>query len=165
MRLYSLHYYFLISLGTLGNSKDQDSWWDCTRKCFRCSSLTNGLYAIFYQNVSGSCISSKVCCFSIRAKCYRDNPNFIFLVRWAFNDESEYYQRRREDEFKYLQARTINFFTMPFQCEFFWFNNEYDIEPSHFSATDKVILGVILRANLDLFWRRSSDNYKIERCC
>ena len=66
-------------------------------------------------------------------------------------------QRRSSDlivvaclSFKYLQSRPIDFAITPFQCKLCLFKNGYEIEPSHFNASDRFGLGVILRANLDL---------------
>ena len=43
-----------------------------------------------------------------------------FPVNRAFNDESEYYKRRREDATKYLVARPGDWLFAPFQCELCW---------------------------------------------
>ena len=75
-----MNYFFLISLVTLGNSKDHYSWWDWKIKCFYFSSLTNGLDAIFCHIVSASCIGSKVCHFSRCAKCYATIP---ICISWS----------------------------------------------------------------------------------
>ena len=86
------------SLGTLGNSKDQDSWSNWKRKCFRCSSPTNGPDAIFCHNFPASFVGLKVCHFSSCAKCYRNDPDLNLRVSRAFNAKSECYEQKREDE-------------------------------------------------------------------
>ena len=45
-------------------------------------------------------------------------------------------------------------------CELCWFKNDYDREPSHFSASGKVDLGVIFHANLDLFWSMEASTVR-----
>ena len=125
-------------------------------KCFHCSSPTNRLDAIFFQNFAASCTSSKVCRFSRCANCYQEDPDLHLPIRRAFNGKSEYYRQRRDDEFKYYLARPIKIPITPFQCECCCFKNEYDIEPSYFSTSYEVALGVIWCANLDLFWSREA---------
>ena len=62
---------------------------------------------IFCQNFASSREHWTPCRFASCAKCYRASGPFQFPVSWAFNDESEYYRRRREDEDKYLVARKL----------------------------------------------------------
>ena len=72
----------------------------------------------------------------------------------AFNDESEYYRRRREDVEKYLVARDGDWTIAPFQCDKCWFVNIYGRVPGKESLSDVNVLAIIRRANLDIFWSR-----------
>ena len=74
----------------------------------------------------------------------------------AFNDESEYFRRRKEDENKYLVARAGDGLIAPFQCDHCWFINLKQRVPLPSSIGDKYELALIRRANLDLFWSRES---------
>ena len=101
------------------------------------------------------------CRFARCASCYTDSQLLPFQVQRAFNDESEYYSRRREDEMKYLVARPGDGLLAPFQCESCWFVNIYGRLPQpEESYGDKCVIACLRRANLDVFWSRESSTTK-----
>ena len=75
----------------------------------------------------------------------------------ALGDESSYYQRRREDEQKYLGARKGDWIICSFQCDGCRFSNLFGREVVADSAADCWNLEVIRRSNLNLFWSRDSS--------
>ena len=101
------------------------------------------------------------CRFATCADCYIDSGILPFKVQRAFNDETVYYNRRREDEYKYLIARPGDGVLAPFQCEGCWFVNIYGRYPrGEESFADKCVLTCLRRANLDVFWSRESSTVK-----
>jgi hypothetical protein len=80
------------------------------------------------------------------ARCYQDCGSAGFPVNRAFNDESEYYRRRREDDTKYMVARNGDWCIAPFQCVSCWFLNIHSRRPRK-----------IRRVNLDMFWSWESS--------
>ena len=101
------------------------------------------------------------CRFATCADCYIDSGILPFKVQRAFNDETVYYNRRREDEYKYLIARPGDGVLAPFQCEGCWFVNIYGRYPrEEESFADKCVLTCLRRANLDVFWSRESSTVK-----
>ena len=81
------------------------------------------------------------------------NPEFP--VNRAFNDESIYYRRRKEDELKFLVARPGDWLFSPFQCDLCWFFNLHGRRPIDGIYTDQFEVKLIRRANLDMFWSRA----------
>ena len=79
-----------------------------------------------------------------------------FPVLRAFNDESAYFKRRKEDENKYRVARAGDGLIAPFQCDRCWFLNLKQRLPFQTSVGDQHDLMLIRRANLDMFWSRES---------
>lgn len=79
-----------------------------------------------------------------------------FPLLRAFNDESAYFKRRKEDENKYRVARAGDGLIAPFQCDRCWFLNLKQRLPFQTSVGDQHDLMLIRRANLDMFWSRES---------
>ena len=94
------------------------------------------------------------CRFASCAGCYEDAGVIPFPVNRAFNDESMYYARRREDSSKYMIARRGEWAIAPFQCENCWFVNLHHRVPLTDSMRDQNLLHTLRRANLDIFWSR-----------
>ena len=83
-----------------------------------------------------------------------------FPVCSAFNDESIYYNRRREDVMKYRMGRRGDSLIAPFQCEGCWFVNLHGRAPVVGNYSDTQKQRVIRRANLDLFWSREAGTVR-----
>ena len=99
------------------------------------------------------------CRFSSCAKCYQAGRGLPFPVQRAYNDESKYYRRRREDEFMFMVARPGDWIIAPFQCEKCWFVNLYHRLPRQ-TVQDNVAQDTIRRANLDMFWSRAASTVR-----
>jgi hypothetical protein len=83
-----------------------------------------------------------------------------FPINRAFNDESQYFKRRREDEEKYVVGRPGDWLLAPFQCDECWFINLHGRKPLLREFRDQQELGLIRRANLDVLWSRESGTVK-----
>ena len=88
------------------------------------------------------------------------NGDLPFPINRAFNDESEYFKRRREDESKYIVGRPGDWLLCPFQCEDCWFVNLHGRKPVSREYFDQQELLLLRRANLDMFWSRETSTVK-----
>ena len=81
----------------------------------------------------------------------------FFPVNQALGDESQYYNRHKEDERALLIARDGEWILSPFQCENCWFVNLCDRLPVEGSNQDDCTLALLGRVNLDIFWTCASS--------
>ena len=79
-----------------------------------------------------------------------------FEVNNALEDESRFYLRKDTDKNRYMVARDGDWVLTPFQCERCWFLNVHGRLPNSLSLSDSNCLGLLRRANLDMFWSRET---------
>ena len=111
---------------------------------------------MFCHNFSSSRGNWTPCHFCVCAKCYEAPGDLPFPVNRAFNDESVYFKRRKEDVNKYLSARRGEWILSPFQCDECWFVNLHGRKPLLREYLDRQELKFIRRANLDMLWSRKA---------
>ena len=65
--------------------------------------------------------------------------------------------KRKMNEDEFMVARKCDNLFAPFQCDRCWFRNLTKRNPSEASQADLRLMGMIRRANLDLFWSRAPN--------
>ena len=151
---------FLTLVGAPGNLERQSLWWTWEGHCHQCSKRIQPWEGIFCQNFASSRGAWMPCRFASCAEHYVDEGQPGFPVCSAFNDESIYYNRRREDVMKYRMGRRGDSLIAPFQCEGCWFVNLHGRAPVVGNYSDTQKQRVIRRANLDLFWSREAGTVR-----
>jgi hypothetical protein len=64
----------------------------------------------------------------------------------------------KRDEGRFIAARSGDMISSPFQCDFCWFLNLHNRNPTpHLYPSDERLLSYIRRVNLDIFWSRESS--------
>jgi hypothetical protein len=86
-------------------------------------------------------------------KCYTSDPDVSFYIKRAVDDEGVVWKRRKETE-HFASARNGDHVSCPFQCDLCIFRLLRKAEPDYQSASDRLLLACIRRANLDAFWSR-----------
>ena len=150
MKHLSLPSTFHIFPGTHGNAESYLSWWTWTGVCNSCSKRTSAWQGIFCHNFATSRDRWIPCRFTSCTECYRASAVLKFPMNRALGDESIYYKRCNEDEFKFLVARKGEWCLSPFQCERCWFVNMCGRLPVDGSAQDTRSLALICQVNLDV---------------
>lgn len=90
------------------------------------------------------------------AKCYTSDPDVSFHVNRPEDDEGVVWKRRKEVDL-YQSARNGDHVACPFQCDLCVFRLLRRAEPDPDSASDRLLLACIRRANLDSFWSREKS--------
>ena len=81
-----------------------------------------------------------------------------FPVDRPTSDASIKYRRKAANLEKYGKARNGDWLFVPFQCEACWFGNIFQGSPILHSNMDQRVMGLLRRANLDLFWSRETSS-------
>ena len=81
------------------------------------------------------------------------DPEVTFYIKRAEDDEGVVWKRKKDTQ-RFLAARNGDHLSCPFQCDLCIFRLLRKTEPDDESASDRLLLACIRRANLDAFWSR-----------
>ena len=95
-------------------------------------------------------------------KCYKAYDELKFYINLAEDDEGLVWKRKHDGD-EFLVARKCDNLFGPFQCDKCWFRNLTKRNPLLNSQADNRLLMFIRRANLDMFWSRSSGTVDASR--
>ena len=76
------------------------------------------------------------------------------------DEEDGWEWNRKEDESRFMTARSGDHLMCPFQCDLCVFRNIYQRDPWENDVADRKMIVFIRRMNLDAFWGREASTVK-----
>ena len=110
---------------------------------------------VFCANFGVSRNGFPACHRSWHPRCYQANLDLVFHIEKPENDVGLVWKKKEDDE-RFLSARSGDSTFCPFQCDFCWFVNLKKEMPNKVRLSHVRLLGYIRRANLDAMWSRES---------
>lgn len=139
-----------------GSSKEPQEFWEWADTCNVCAKQTQSPRDIFCGNYGVSRGSYPSCRNSWCSGCYRAMDLLKFPCLLLENDEGQVW-RKAKDTDRFQCARRGDTLCAPFQCDFCWFTNLKGRTFNSQWAGDRLVVALIRRVNLDIFWSREAS--------
>ena len=156
LNLYSSLSFSRLSIANRGSSKEPQQFWNWEGRCSKCLKITRAPKAIFCGNFGISREGFTACNQSWCPECYEYEGKLQFHRKLPENDEGAKWKKRKESN-RFNHARPGDSVLAPFQCDDCCYRNLFLKDVNRNSPGDQLMLDLIRRANLDMFWGRDTS--------